>query len=121
MPRKCSVCSREDRPQIDAEISAGTPYRNISEKFGPSIAAISRHRAHITLRTDTRTHTVTKGEPTDEDLEKLRRHLSRVKEPTVEEIRALQALTTMHEYPVIRIDALFPTYRDAIESELRRI
>ena len=48
MPRTCSVCGHGQREAIDAALVAGEPYRNIAERFGPSIAALSRHNAaHI--------------------------------------------------------------------------
>ena len=50
MPRTCTLCCHSDRSAIDRELLAGTPYRNISERFGLSVAAITRHRPHIAAK-----------------------------------------------------------------------
>lgn len=44
---KCTVCSHHDRAAIDGALVAGTPYRNIAERFSVSLAALARHREHI--------------------------------------------------------------------------
>lgn len=49
MPRSCSVCSSPDRAQIDRQLVAGVPYRNIAERSGMSLGALFRHRGeHLT-------------------------------------------------------------------------
>lgn len=45
MARKCTVCTHPDRAVIEDALLAGVPYRNIAERFGVSIAALSRHQA----------------------------------------------------------------------------
>lgn len=44
MPRTCSICSHEQRAEIDAELIAETPLRNIAERFGTSSTTLHRHR-----------------------------------------------------------------------------
>ena len=45
--RKCSVCNHPDRNEIDkALVTRSTSYRNISERFGVSVGALSRHKAN---------------------------------------------------------------------------
>ena len=46
MPRTCTVCRHPDRGAIDTDLAAGAAgYRNISERHGLSLAALSRHAA----------------------------------------------------------------------------
>lgn len=47
MPRVCTLCNHPQRADIDRELLAGTPYRNIAERYGTSVAAIARHKPHI--------------------------------------------------------------------------
>jgi hypothetical protein len=46
MPRQCTICLNPQRLEIDAALVTGTPYRNIAEGFGTSLAALNRHRTH---------------------------------------------------------------------------
>ena len=45
MPRVCTVCAHPEHESIDRALVAGDPYRFISERFGTSLSALSRHRA----------------------------------------------------------------------------
>ena len=47
MGRPCGLCQHARRPEIDAALVGGQPYRNISKRFQISPAALSRHRAHV--------------------------------------------------------------------------
>jgi transposase len=47
VPPKCTICFHDRRNEIDAELAAGTSYRNIAERFGTSLAALNRHKAHV--------------------------------------------------------------------------
>lgn len=48
MARTCTVCNHEDREEIDRELIAGVPYRDIAERHGVGRMAVSRHReAHL--------------------------------------------------------------------------
>lgn len=48
MPRDCSICGHAERLQIDREIIAGLPYRDISGRFELSKSAVERHaNGHI--------------------------------------------------------------------------
>ncbi len=47
MPRVCTLCNHAQRAEIDRELLAGTSFRNIAERCGTSIAAVSRHKPHI--------------------------------------------------------------------------
>ena len=51
MGRTCSVCAHVDRNAIDVALAGGGPtYRNIAERHGVSIAALSRHaQRHLPL------------------------------------------------------------------------
>lgn len=43
MGMTCSICSREDREQVDLAIVSGEPQRAIASRFGVSRAAVQRH------------------------------------------------------------------------------
>lgn len=48
MPRACSVCAHPKRQEVDAAISAATPYRDIARQYGLSKDAVARHASeHI--------------------------------------------------------------------------
>jgi len=47
MPRTCSVCSHPQKAEIDAALVVGDAFRNIVERFGTSIGALFRHKAHL--------------------------------------------------------------------------
>jgi len=48
MPRLCTICDHLQRAQIDREIIAGLPYRDISGRFELSKSAVERHaNGHI--------------------------------------------------------------------------
>jgi hypothetical protein len=48
MPRTCTVCSHDDRAEIDKALVAGEPLRNVAKRFGTSAAALNRHKGdHI--------------------------------------------------------------------------
>lgn len=47
MPRVCTVCQCADRPEIDAALVTGAPYRRIAKRYRCSEAAVQRHKAHI--------------------------------------------------------------------------
>ena len=45
--RKCSVCSHPERSEIDkALVTRSMSYRNIAERFGVSVGALSRHKSN---------------------------------------------------------------------------
>ena len=45
MPRACTICTHADRAAIDLMLVNGTPYRNIAERFGTSVSALTRHKS----------------------------------------------------------------------------
>ncbi len=47
MPRTCTVCSHARRPEVDAALLAGEPYRSIAQRFAASPDAVLRHKAHV--------------------------------------------------------------------------
>ncbi len=47
MPRVCSVCTHEQRADIDSALLAEEPYRHIAARYGTSTGALQRHREHI--------------------------------------------------------------------------
>ena len=49
MPRNCTVCRHAHRQQIEADLQAGLPYRDIARRHIISKDAVARHRAHVTL------------------------------------------------------------------------
>ncbi len=44
MPRVCTLCSHEDREEIDAALVLGRPSRELAEQYGLSGSAVRRHR-----------------------------------------------------------------------------
>ena len=46
MPQTCTICRHPMHHDIEAELRAGTPYRDISRQRHVSKDALSRHRAH---------------------------------------------------------------------------
>ncbi len=44
MPRVCSICSHEDREEINAALLAGQPYRSIAKRYEASESAVYRHK-----------------------------------------------------------------------------
>jgi hypothetical protein len=45
--RTCSICNHPDRGEIDkALVTRSTSYRNVSERYGVSVGALSRHKAN---------------------------------------------------------------------------
>lgn len=47
MPQICSVCRHPRRLEVEKALIAGTALRAIARQYGPSRAAITRHRTHI--------------------------------------------------------------------------
>lgn len=46
--RPCTVCEHDERAEIDRQLVRGVPFRNVSERFGLSTAALHRHKnAHV--------------------------------------------------------------------------
>ena len=54
MPQTCMICRHSERHDIEAELRAGTPYRDIARRHHVSKDALSRHRAnHMPRHTET--------------------------------------------------------------------
>jgi hypothetical protein len=51
MPRSCSICRHPERRDIEADLKAGIPYRDIARRRNISKDALSRHRVHMPLHT----------------------------------------------------------------------
>jgi hypothetical protein len=49
MPRNCTVCLHPQRQEIEAELHARLPYRDIARRHNISKDVVSRHWAHVTL------------------------------------------------------------------------
>ncbi len=47
MPRTCTICTHEQRPEIDSALLAEEAYRHIAARFGTSTGALQRHREHL--------------------------------------------------------------------------
>jgi hypothetical protein len=60
MPRNCSVCRHAQRHEIEADLQAGLPYRDVARRYNISKDVIGRHRAHVTLHTTPALATATK-------------------------------------------------------------
>jgi hypothetical protein len=52
MPRTCTICRHAKRHEIEADLQAGLPYRDVARRHSISKDAVSRHRAsHVSLHT----------------------------------------------------------------------
>ena len=61
MPRTCTVCRHAKRHEIEADLQAGLPYRDVARRHSISKDAVSRHRAsHVSLHTTPALATATK-------------------------------------------------------------
>ncbi len=47
MPRVCSICSHEDREEINAALLSETPLRAMARRYATSKDALARHREHL--------------------------------------------------------------------------
>jgi DNA repair ATPase RecN len=48
LPRTCTICTHEERHKINVALVSREPYRNISQQYGVSKYALSRHaQVHI--------------------------------------------------------------------------
>ena len=46
MPQICTICRHPERADIEADLRAGIPYRDIARRHNVSKDALPRHRAH---------------------------------------------------------------------------
>ena len=54
MPRTCTICRHPERHDIETDLRAGIPYRDLARRHNISKHALSRHRAnHVSLHTAT--------------------------------------------------------------------
>jgi hypothetical protein len=54
MPQTCTICRHPERHDIEADLRAGTPHRDIARRHDVSKDALSRHRAnHMSRHTET--------------------------------------------------------------------
>jgi hypothetical protein len=61
MPRNCNVCRHAQRHEIEQDLRAGLPYRDVARRYSISKDAVSRHRAnHVSLDATPALATVTK-------------------------------------------------------------
>jgi hypothetical protein len=60
MPRTCTICRHARRHEIEADLQAGLPYRDVARRYGISKDAVSRHRRHVSLHTTPARATVTR-------------------------------------------------------------
>jgi len=47
VPRTCTICNHEQRPEIDRALLSEEPYRSIAKRYGASASAVLRHREHL--------------------------------------------------------------------------
>ena len=45
MPRRCTICTHQDRALIEDGLLAGVSFRNIAKRYGVSITALHRHKS----------------------------------------------------------------------------
>jgi hypothetical protein len=50
MPQTCTICRHPERHGIEADLRAGTPYRDVARRHHVSKDALSRHRARHMAR-----------------------------------------------------------------------
>jgi hypothetical protein len=60
MPRTCTICRHPKRHDIEADLRAGLPYRDVARRHGISKDAASRHRRHVSLHATPAVATATK-------------------------------------------------------------
>jgi hypothetical protein len=61
MPRICTICRHPARQDIEADLRAGIPYRDVARRRNVSNHALWRHRVkHVSLNTVTELATATK-------------------------------------------------------------
>jgi transposase-like protein len=60
MPRTCTICRHAGRREIEADLQAGLPYRDVARRHDISQHALWRHRTHVSQHTATALATVTK-------------------------------------------------------------
>jgi transposase-like protein len=60
MPRKCSICQHARRREIEADLQAGLPYRDVARRHDISQHALWRHRTHVSQHTAAALTTLTK-------------------------------------------------------------
>jgi hypothetical protein len=54
MPQTCTICQHPERQDIEADLRAGTTYRDVARRHAVSKDALSRHRAnHMSRHTET--------------------------------------------------------------------
>jgi hypothetical protein len=54
MPQTCTICRHSERHDIEVDLRAGIPYRDIARRHDISKDAVSRHRAkHMSRHTET--------------------------------------------------------------------
>src|ERR1700730_1933394 len=46
---RCAGCHSEQRDQLDADLVAKIPFRELSKRYGISQSAIFRHRKHVSI------------------------------------------------------------------------
>ena len=44
MPRTCTICTHEDRAEIERALVHGEPFRNVAVRFGTSASSLHRHK-----------------------------------------------------------------------------
>ena len=60
MPRTCSICRHPQRHEIEDDLRARLPYRDVARRYGVSKDTASRHRRHVSLHTTLALATATK-------------------------------------------------------------
>ena len=61
MPRTCTICRHPQRQEIEADLQAGLPYRDVARRYSISKDAVFRHRAsHVSLHATPALATATK-------------------------------------------------------------
>jgi transposase len=82
MPRRCSVCIHEQRPEIERSVLAGDSYRTVAQRFRVSRDAVVRHRKHLTVEVANPlcSEQITQSETLLAQLEELKSEAQRLKQ-----------------------------------------
>ena len=82
MPRRCSICIHERRPEIERSVLAGDSYRTVAQRFRVSRDAVVRHRKHLTVAVakPLGSEQITQSESLLAQLEELKNEAQRLKQ-----------------------------------------
>lgn len=100
MPRKCSICTHDDREAIDAALMESVPYREIAQRHDVTPSALSRHLdGHVSpaLVAIHEQREQQHGETLYDRIEELYRRASRILDAAEEDGKASVSLAAIRE------------------------